>query len=169
VLAGLAAGGSDAVAQPHITYTSTYVADGFSNIGGIAVDSSGNATLDFRAAGTQAANVCVSSRSYAVGDTCSVTVSHSPTHPGARYGAVVPSRSQAHPARCSTAPVSRSRCSRKSQMKPTLVLLFFSACVPAMCLAGAPAITAGPQHTEIAGGYTYIRASSLLECLRWCG
>ena len=45
-------------------------------------------------------------------------------------------------------------------MKPTLVLLFFSACVPAMCLADAPAITDGPQHTEIAGGYTYIRANA---------
>ena len=54
-----------------------------------SVSTQGNATLDFRAASSQAANVCVSGRSYAVGDTCTVTVSYSPTRPGPRYGAVV--------------------------------------------------------------------------------
>jgi outer membrane immunogenic protein len=45
-------------------------------------------------------------------------------------------------------------------MKPIFALLFAVACTPALCLADAAAITDGPLHTEIAGGYTYIRANA---------
>jgi outer membrane immunogenic protein len=46
-------------------------------------------------------------------------------------------------------------------MKATFALLMAAAvCGPELCLADAPAITDGPQRTEIAGGYTYIRANA---------
>jgi outer membrane immunogenic protein len=45
-------------------------------------------------------------------------------------------------------------------MKPVLALLFSVACTPALCLADAAAITDGPLHAEVAGGYTYIRANA---------
>jgi hypothetical protein len=48
----------------------------------------GAPNLDFRAAGTQAANACVSGHTYNTGDTCSVTASFSPTAAGLRLGAV---------------------------------------------------------------------------------
>jgi outer membrane immunogenic protein len=45
-------------------------------------------------------------------------------------------------------------------MKATFALLVVAACGPALCLADASAIGDGPQRTEIAGGYTYIRANA---------
>jgi outer membrane immunogenic protein len=45
-------------------------------------------------------------------------------------------------------------------MKLIFALLFAVACTPALCLADAAAITDGRLDTEIAGGYTYIRANA---------
>ena len=45
-------------------------------------------------------------------------------------------------------------------MKATFVLLLVVACAPVACLADTPTLPDGPQHTEIAGGYTYIRANA---------
>jgi Abnormal spindle-like microcephaly-assoc'd, ASPM-SPD-2-Hydin/NHL repeat len=81
-----------AVAGTAATQVVTFTFDVGGSLGAsppYSVSTQGNATLDFRAAGTQGAGVCVSGRSYAVGDTCTVTVSFSPTKPGPRYGAVV--------------------------------------------------------------------------------
>ena len=84
--------GSAAVAATPVTQVVTFSFNVGGSLGATpaySVSTQGNSTLDFRAAGTQAANVCVSGRSYAVGDTCTVTVAYSPTRPGPRYGAVV--------------------------------------------------------------------------------
>jgi Abnormal spindle-like microcephaly-assoc'd, ASPM-SPD-2-Hydin/NHL repeat len=81
-----------AVAGAAVTQVVTFTFDVGGSLGAnppYSVSTQGNATLDFRAAGTQAGNVCVSGHTYAVGDTCSVTVAYSPTKPGPRYGAVV--------------------------------------------------------------------------------
>jgi outer membrane immunogenic protein len=45
-------------------------------------------------------------------------------------------------------------------MKATFALLCAVACAPVLCLADTSPITDGPQHTEVAGGYTYIRANA---------
>jgi sugar lactone lactonase YvrE len=81
-----------AVAGTAVTQVVTFTFDVGGSLGAnppYSVSTQGNATLDFRAAGTQAGNVCISGHTYAVGDTCSVTVAYSPTKPGPRYGAVV--------------------------------------------------------------------------------
>jgi outer membrane immunogenic protein len=45
-------------------------------------------------------------------------------------------------------------------MKPIYALLFAIACVPAPCLADVAEIGDAPMHTELAGGYTYVRANA---------
>ena len=84
--------GTVAVAGTAVTQVATFTFDVGGSLGTnppYSVSTQGNATLDFRAAGTQGAGACVGGRPYAVGDTCTVTVSFSPTKPGPRYGAVV--------------------------------------------------------------------------------
>ena len=84
--------GTVAVAGTPATQVITFTFDVGGSLGTnppYSVSTQGNATLDFRAAGTQAANACASGKTYAVGDTCTVTVSFSPTKPGPRYGAAV--------------------------------------------------------------------------------
>jgi sugar lactone lactonase YvrE len=84
--------GTVAVAGTAATQVVTFTFDVGGSLGTnppYSVSTQGNVALDFRAAGTQAGNACVSGRSYAIGDTCTVTVSFSPTKPGPRYGAVV--------------------------------------------------------------------------------
>ena len=54
-----------------------------------SVSTQGDAQLDFVAATTQANDACATGRTYAPGDTCTVSVSFLPTYPGWRYGAVV--------------------------------------------------------------------------------
>jgi sugar lactone lactonase YvrE len=53
-----------------------------------AVSTQGDLTLDFQAAATQAANVCVTGKTYNAGDTCTVAATFTPTRPGVRYGAI---------------------------------------------------------------------------------
>ena len=53
-----------------------------------AVSTQGDLTLDFHAATTQAATVCVTGKTYNAGDTCTVTATFTPTRPGVRYGAI---------------------------------------------------------------------------------
>ena len=53
-----------------------------------AVSTQGDLTLDFQAAATQAANVCVTGKTYNAGDTCTVSAVFTPTRPGVRYGAI---------------------------------------------------------------------------------
>ena len=53
-----------------------------------AVSTQGDLTLDFQAAITQVANVCVAGKTYNAGDTCTVTATYKPTRPGVRYGAI---------------------------------------------------------------------------------
>lgn len=48
----------------------------------------GAANLDFQAAVSQSSSVCVTGHSYSVGDTCTVNVTFTPSHPGIRMGAV---------------------------------------------------------------------------------
>ena len=52
------------------------------------VSTQGTAQLDFVAASTQANDACHTEKTYLPGDTCTVSVSFLPTHPGWRYGAV---------------------------------------------------------------------------------
>jgi hypothetical protein len=52
------------------------------------VSTQGDAQLDFVASSTQANDACATGRTYSPGDTCTVSVSLLPTHPGWRYGAV---------------------------------------------------------------------------------
>lgn len=53
-----------------------------------AVSTQGDLTLDFHAAATQPANVCVTGKTYNAGDTCTVAATFTPTRPGVRYGAI---------------------------------------------------------------------------------
>jgi sugar lactone lactonase YvrE len=53
-----------------------------------AVSTQGDLTLDFQAAATQPANVCVTGKTYNAGDTCTVAATFTPTRPGVRYGAI---------------------------------------------------------------------------------
>jgi hypothetical protein len=53
-----------------------------------AVSTQGDLTLDFQAAASQAASVCVTGKTYNAGDTCTVAAVFTPTRPGARYGAI---------------------------------------------------------------------------------
>jgi streptogramin lyase len=48
----------------------------------------GAANLDLQAAGTQPASVCIAGHTYNAGDSCTVDVTFTPTHPGERIGAV---------------------------------------------------------------------------------
>jgi sugar lactone lactonase YvrE len=45
-------------------------------------------TLDFQPAATQAANQCVTAKTYEVGDVCTVAATFKPVAPGARFGAI---------------------------------------------------------------------------------
>lgn len=54
-----------------------------------AVLTEGIANLDFQAAATQPANVCVAGQTYNAGNSCAVNVTFTPTEPGIRHGAVV--------------------------------------------------------------------------------
>ena len=82
--------GSVNVGTPAAAQTATFTFD----VGGTlattpyAVSTQGDLTLDFQAAATQPANVCVTGRTYNSGDTCTVAATFTPTRPGVRYGAI---------------------------------------------------------------------------------
>jgi hypothetical protein len=77
--------GTSAAAQ---TATFTFDAGGTLATIPYAVSTQGDLTLDFQAALTQAANVCVTGHTYNAGESCTVAATFTPTRPGARYGAI---------------------------------------------------------------------------------
>lgn len=75
-------------AAPAQTATFTFDVGGTLATAPYAVSTQGDLTLDFQPAATQAANVCVTGKTYNAGDTCTVAATFTPTRPGARYGAI---------------------------------------------------------------------------------
>jgi Abnormal spindle-like microcephaly-assoc'd, ASPM-SPD-2-Hydin/NHL repeat len=75
-------------AAPAQTATFTFDVGGTLAAIPYGVSTQGDLTLDFQAASTQAANVCVTGRTYNQGDTCTVAATFTPTRPGVRYGAI---------------------------------------------------------------------------------
>jgi hypothetical protein len=71
-----------------ITLTYNFVSAGPLAATPYVVLTKGAQNLDFQAASTQPANVCVTGHNYNVGDSCTVNVTFTPTNPGPRIGAV---------------------------------------------------------------------------------
>jgi sugar lactone lactonase YvrE len=82
--------GSLNVGAPAPAQTATFTFDVGGTLATIpyAVSTQGDLTLDFQPAATQPANVCVTGKTYNVGDNCTVAATFTPTHPGGRYGAI---------------------------------------------------------------------------------
>jgi trimeric autotransporter adhesin len=83
--------GSIAIGGDGGTQTVTFTFDVSSTLAStpFSVSTQGVLSADFQPASTQPADVCTAGKTYAAGDTCSVTAHFSPTRPGARYGAIV--------------------------------------------------------------------------------